>query len=237
MKPDAWSPIDPIPIFPLPGCVMLPGAVLPLHVFETRYRNMVCDVLSRPLCDRFIATALLCGEYEHLYDTNNAPIAPVVCIGQVVQHVSLSDGRSNIVLVGRARARVTSEDATHAYRRANVGIIPTEPCNMLSSVHAAVDAVRELIAQTRETTLFDPHIIRNITSQATSAATLIDLAAFHLIDNRCVALKQRILEEERLEVRAEVLGVYLKQSLATWRHGQLDCNNLKLNWPPSPNEN
>lgn len=216
---------------------MLPGAVLPLHVFEPRYREMVCDVLCRPLCDRFIATALLCGEYEHLYDSNNAPIAQVVCIGQVVQHIPLSDGRSNIVLVGRARALVTSEDATHSYRRATVRIIPSEPCNMLSTVHPAVDAVRSLLCEAKKTTLFDPEIITRINTQATSAATLIDLASYHLIDNQGIALKQRILEEEKLEVRAEVLGAYLKQSLATWHHKQLDCNNLKSKWPPAPNTN
>ncbi len=225
---------DPIPVFPLPGCVMLPGAVLPLHVFEPRYRAMVHDVVSRPQCDRFIATALLSGDYEHLYDTNNAPIAPAVCVGQVVQHAAMSDGRCNIVLVGRARAHIVSEDATHAYRQAVLRIIPTEPANLLANVDAGVDTVRMLMCRAHESGIIDPQVIDRIKAQSTSAATMVDLAAFHLIDNNCVALKQRILDESKLEVRAEILAKYLAHLLGG---GSTDCGDSKTHWPPTVNPN
>ena len=215
---------------------MLPGAVLPLHVFEPRYREMVRDVLSRPTCDRFIATALLSGDYEHLYDTNNAPIAPAVCVGQVVQHMPMPDGRCNIVLVGRARAHIVSEDATHTYRQAVLRIIPTEPANLLANVDTAVDAVRHLLCRAKELRLVDPQTIARIRTHSASAAAMIDLAAFHLIENNCVALKQRILDECRLEVRAEILAKYLTQRVGS--SGEVpDCSQEKSEWPPTINPN
>ena len=50
-----------IPLFPLPGVVLLPGALLPLHIFEPRYRAMVADALAG---DRRIGMAMIRPGWE-----------------------------------------------------------------------------------------------------------------------------------------------------------------------------
>lgn len=112
---------SPIALFPLPNCVLLPRAVLPLHIFEPRYREMVADCLRG---SPFIAMALLEPGYEEKYYTKVAAIAPIVCVGQILRHEELADGRYNILLQGSIRARVSTEDRTRSYRRGLLTPLP-----------------------------------------------------------------------------------------------------------------
>lgn len=112
----------PVPIFPLPNCVLLPRAILPLHIFEPRYREMLADCLnSSPL----IAMAVLSPGYEEKYYTHVAAIRPVVCVGEIMRHEKLEDGRYNILLQGLTRATVVSEDREKSYRR---GVLKPVAC-------------------------------------------------------------------------------------------------------------
>ena len=66
---ETLSPPDPraleaLPIFPLPNCVLLPGGLLPLHVFEPRYRELTRDCLAG---DQLMAVARLRPGYESTY--------------------------------------------------------------------------------------------------------------------------------------------------------------------------
>jgi len=106
-----------IPLFPLPNAVLLPKAVLPLHIFEQRYRIMTADALSGT---RLIAMSLLQPEYESNYYTLSAAIHSVVCVGQILRDERLPDGRFNILLQGVARGRVIEENRELRYRRAKI---------------------------------------------------------------------------------------------------------------------
>ena len=68
-----------IPIFPLPDVMLFPGATRPLHIFESRYREMVADALEG---DRLIGMVLLQPGYEADY-TGRPPVYPVGCIGVI----------------------------------------------------------------------------------------------------------------------------------------------------------
>lgn len=106
------------PLFPLPGTVLFPHILLPLHIFEPRYRQMTADLLKG---DRLLAMALLkpsngpsnplVSELTHPAFSEDRPaIHSTVCLGQVVAEERLSDGRYYMVLQGLARARVISEE-------------------------------------------------------------------------------------------------------------------------------
>ncbi|MGD9856932.1 MAG: LON peptidase substrate-binding domain-containing protein [Planctomycetaceae bacterium] len=102
------------PLFPLPNGVLFPQLVLPLHVFEERYREMTAAALAG---ERMIAMALLRPGAAAMYETKAAPIYSTVTLGQIVMHERLDDGRYNIVLRGLCRARLLEEPFTnHAYR-------------------------------------------------------------------------------------------------------------------------
>ena len=228
---EASSPDNLTAVFPLPNCVLLPGGLLPLHVFEPRYRTMMSDLMAKPPGKRFLAVALLRGDPERLYQTNQAPIQPVVGLGEIVQHMALPDGCCNILTVGRARARVAFDDASGIYRRARLDLMPTEPSNILATVHQAVDDVRTLLSDIAELGLCDGELVDQILKTAPTAAAMIDIGAYHLLGPQDTAIKQRILEEERLEVRAEILALQLRRMIDTWRAAQI-CRNGPTPWPP-----
>ena len=112
------------PLFPLPNAVHFPHAWLPLHIFESRYRQMVSDALDG---DRLIAMALLRPNWETTYDTKLAQIHPIVCLGHIAVEERLPDGRFNLALRGLSRARVEYEiDSVEPYRVAKLTLLPDE---------------------------------------------------------------------------------------------------------------
>lgn len=107
----------PIRLFPLAKCILLPHATVPLHIFEPRYRAMTSDALDS---DGLIAMATFDGDhYKHDYD-GAPPIRSAVCIGYIVHHERLHDGRYNMLLQGVARATLQEEcePAEGGYRSA-----------------------------------------------------------------------------------------------------------------------
>ncbi|MBI1345032.1 peptidase S16 [bacterium] len=104
------------PLFPLPNVVLFPQALLPLHIFEPRYRQMTADALAG---EGLIAMALLrptSGEPTAIHD--------IVGLGKIVSHERLPDGRYHLVLRGLARARVHREVPTdRLYRLAELEIL------------------------------------------------------------------------------------------------------------------
>ena len=103
-------------LFPLPNLVLFPHVVQGLHVFEPRYRQMTADALAG---DQLITMALLRPDEDE--PTDRPSIEPVVCVGRIVWHEKLSDGKYNLRLRGLSRARILDElDSDRLYRSARV---------------------------------------------------------------------------------------------------------------------
>ena len=85
-----------IPIFPLPNVVLFPSALLPLHIFEPRYRAMVADALES---ERLIGMVMLRPGWESHYD-RTPDVYPIGCAGFITHADRLPDGRYNIMLRG-----------------------------------------------------------------------------------------------------------------------------------------
>lgn len=111
-----------IPLFPLPEVVLLPGTMLPLHIFEPRYRAMVADALA---AERTIGMTMLKAGSDPSQDT--PPIHRVGTAGEIVESEELPDGRYNILLEARFRFRVLDEAAPDPYRVARVEELRTVP--------------------------------------------------------------------------------------------------------------
>jgi Lon protease-like protein len=112
-----------IPIFPLPNVVLFPNVFLPLHIFETRYRQMVDAALSG---DRIIGMVLLRPGWEGDYE-GRPPVYPVGCAGVITHAERLPDGRFNIVLRGMEKFRIAGEETGEPYRIATVIPVPEPP--------------------------------------------------------------------------------------------------------------
>lgn len=131
-----------LPLFPLPEVVLLPGTLLPLHIFEPRYRAMVADALAG---DRLIGMAMLKPGWEQAEEP--APIYAIGGAGEIVESEDLEDGRFNILLEGRFRYRVLGEDRPSPYRLARVEEVPAAPFAVRAKRDKALAAAVALFAE------------------------------------------------------------------------------------------
>ncbi len=134
-----------MPIFPLPDVVLFPQEVLPLHIFESRYRIMLQSVLETD--NRFGVVR---------WDPNTNKIADVGCCAEIMQHQTSEDGRSNIVTLGQQRFRILEITREAPFRTALVSWIedeevlnPSELDKLKESVSAAL---RDVVALTGKLT-------------------------------------------------------------------------------------
>ena len=111
------SRIVTLPVFPLAGAILFPRAQLPLHIFETRYREMIRDAMDGAGRIGMIQPSRLDEDDER------PPLYRVGCVGDIVGVEELDDGRFNIVLHGSNRFRLIEEVPFEgAYRCASVDI-------------------------------------------------------------------------------------------------------------------
>jgi Lon protease-like protein len=112
-----------LPLFPL-GTVLFPGMVLPLHIFEERYRRLVADLLDGPEPRRFGVIAIREGHevgvdaVTSLYD-----VGCVAVVRDVKRH---EDGQFDLVTVGTERFRLGEIDRSLPYLRAQVEVMPDD---------------------------------------------------------------------------------------------------------------
>jgi hypothetical protein len=101
-----------VPLFPLPNLFLFPGTVMPLHVFEQRYRQMIEDSLDGP--GRLVIGTVLEKHLDELAGT--PPVHSIAGLGEIARHERLPDGRFVIMLVGLARVRIHEVPSKRLYR-------------------------------------------------------------------------------------------------------------------------
>lgn len=112
-----------VPVFPLPDVWLFPSVVLPLHIFEPRYRQMVEDSLDGP--GRLVLATLVDGERSA--GTEPPPFHAIAGLGEIGRHEKLPDGRFNLLLVGLARVFVREVPSTRLYRQVEWQPAPEVP--------------------------------------------------------------------------------------------------------------
>ncbi|MBI2797648.1 MAG: LON peptidase substrate-binding domain-containing protein [Gemmatimonadetes bacterium] len=189
-----------LPLFPLP-LVLFPGATVPLHVFEPRYRRMLADCLqgSREF-------GIVCRGEGGADDA--LPAGTVGCVARIARHETLPDGRSNIVVEGRERfavARVV--DTGQPYLVADVAAWDDEPEpeSTLAPVARRVRALFARVARAARTIADDavepPPLPADPARLSFAIAALVDIA----LDARQQLLTSRSASA-RLRELAGMLG-------------------------------
>jgi len=105
-----------VPLFPLPGVVLFPGAILPLRIFEPRYVQLLKDVLAT---DKLIGMPQVLPGGQYLSDSMELPepeLHAVFGVGLIIAHQPMDDGTHHIALLGQARYRIDSEVPHSPYR-------------------------------------------------------------------------------------------------------------------------
>lgn len=108
-----------VPLFPLSTVVFFPNTLLPLHIFEPRYKKMINDVMNS---EKIIGMALLKPGWESDY-YGNPDVYNVLGMGRIVSSEKFEDGRINIVLYGLERVKIEEIIEDSPYRVAKVSII------------------------------------------------------------------------------------------------------------------
>ena len=116
-------PKRPVPVFPLPGVVLFPHAVMPLHIFELRYRTMVRDALSG---ERVIALATLKPGWEADYQ-GSPEFHEIGCVAEFDEVLWLPNDCYDLRLRGVIRARFTKVAREFPYRACEVELMRSSP--------------------------------------------------------------------------------------------------------------
>ena len=117
--------LERIPIFPLPEIQLFPDSVLPLHVFEPRYVDLVQHAVEE--AGNLFAVATLQPGYEEDY-AGRPPIYPVMGLGSIVAAEQQENGRWNILVRGLSRLRLLEEhEATERFRQIRAEQLMDQP--------------------------------------------------------------------------------------------------------------
>jgi Lon protease-like protein len=207
-----------LPLFPLPETVLFPHTLLPLHVFEPRYRAMLADCLAGE--KRMVVVRLLPG-WEREY-SGRPPIHTVAGAGQVVEAERLPDGRSNILLEGFARVLIEEElPAPGAYRLARCRVLEDRlPDAGSAPIQRGLEALTASYLRLLREVGRGERALSRLATEAPSPAALIDRVASVVVVG--AAQRQRILETLDLGDRLGLVTAAVSEALLA-RYGGGDC--------------
>ena len=193
-----------VPVMTLGNCVFLPQQLLPLRIFEPRYRHMLKDALAG---NRMFAVSQL--DEDRLSPEDAEPPCPFTCVGRIAGHVELPDGTSHLVLEGLRRAKVIKVQRRSPYPRLEIAPLAEED---IADPAACTREIARLFAFSERLVgeLGDEArpLLDRLRGLANQPGPLADAAAGHLVAD--IALRRRVLEclapQKRLALVADELG-------------------------------
>lgn len=189
-------------LFPLPGVVLFPHVVLPLHIFEPRYRQMTEHALAS---DRLVAIVKVRESVDEA--CFEPPLEEVACLGKIVNHERLPDGRFNFLLLGLRRVRLVHElPRSTLYRQAEVELLEDEPSDDEDARRESLTSLFRAMAECQGA--LDPDLDSLLRADA-PLGVLTDIVAHAL--GLSPQLKQSLLAETRIEARADGLIAMLRE--------------------------
>ena len=196
-----------IPIFPLPDLALFPNTLLPLHIFEPRYRAMVTDSLAR---DRRLAIVGLKQGYEGDYAGRPA-VHEVAGLGRIVKCERMAIGRFNILLKGEMRVRIERElPSDTLYRLAQSVELPDAGAER-DAVPSLLDEVKRACRRILEAVRRATPEMEETLAAAAAPGILCDQVASAVIPSP--AVRQALLEELDVERRLRRLLAELEDLL------------------------
>lgn len=135
-----------VPMFPLPGVFLFPGTMMPLHIFEPRYRQMIEDSLDGP--GRIVMGTVLEGHEPELQGV--PPVHPIAGLGEIMRHDRLPDGRFLILLAGLARVRIREAASDRLYRKVESLPLEEREPDPIDAIALRADLVAALQSRSAE---------------------------------------------------------------------------------------
>ena len=190
-----------VPVMPLPGAVLFPHALLPLYIFEPRYRKMLEHVLlhHRMFCVTLIKPS--CPEWHAPEDFFH-----LAAVGLIRACVGRSDGTSNLILQGLHRVRLTSFEQETPFPIAKIDIVESTGTPSVET-EALGEKVLELYGKLKHDGRKLPAKVDRYLSQLADLEMLADLMASTFINDPL--RRQQVLEELGLNQRLRLIIQYL----------------------------
>jgi Lon protease-like protein len=194
-----------IAVMALPNAILFPQAVLPLHIFEPRYRQMLKDALET---HRMFSIALMRGEPK-AGELEPRPY-DIGCVGIISASFQLPDGASNILLQGLRRVRFTEFLPGTPY--------PVAAIKPLATTHALDDETEELTSRIGKMAKLraaagksTPSCLLKALAGISNPEMLADLVSFTLVND--LRQKQQLLEMLDLRLRLQTLLQCLERQI------------------------
>jgi Lon protease-like protein len=197
-----------VPLFPLPDTVFFPHTILPLHVFEPRYKAMITDVL---MSEQMIGVVQLRPGWDADY-FGSPPIYKIFGLGRVIESERSVDGRYDILVAGLYRAQLVQEIDHETYRQAEVEIIndyvPAERATEVRDVH---DILLEVLKKLSSALPPDLKIYAGDDLESLSPGMLTDVMASLLVNDPYD--RQSLLSEPNVARRQQLLRIQIQAML------------------------
>lgn len=200
-----------IPVFPLPGALLLPRGQMPLNIFEPRYLAMVDDAFR----DSHRLIGMIQPQVTHAQSEEKPALFRVGCVGRITQLAETGDGRYILELTGISRFRVVEEiDVLTTYRQCKVDYFPFIDDFTARKGEGAVDR-EALLAVLAD--FLKANNLKVDWEGVESAPNEALVNALAMMSPYGPAEKQAMLEAPDLKTRAEILVAITQIDLAKKR--------------------
>jgi Lon protease-like protein len=196
-----------VPVMPLPGALLFPHALLPLYIFESRYREMLEHALSH---HRMFAVALL--KPDQIQWQSPADFFQIAGVGLIRACVERDDGTSNLILQGLERVRFTSFEQEMPFPIASIERLESDLSSSVET-EALATKVLELYAKFKGAGRQLPAKVDQYLSDLGDPEMLADLIASTFVSDPL--RRQRVLEELSVNQRLRLLIQYLRDESGT----------------------
>lgn len=196
-----------VPIMPLPGAVLFPNALLPLYIFEPRYRDMLEHALKH---ERMFSVALIkpsCAEWHAPEDFFH-----LATVGLIRACVGRGDGTSNLVLQGLHRVRFTNFEQETPFPVAKIDLVKTSGDTTVET-EALGEKVVELYRKLKRAERKLPPKVDRYLTQLGDLEMLADLVASTFVDDPL--RRQKMLEETSVNQRLRLLITFLQDEIGS----------------------
>lgn len=194
---------DQIPVMPLPGALLFPHALLPLHIFEPRYRAMLEHALRE---HRMFSVALVKPQRTQWNSTDD--FFDVAGVGLIRACVGRGDGTSNLILQGLRRVRFTGFEQSSPFPLARIEPLESDSVSTVET-EALGAKVIELYSKLKRTGRQLPEKVDAYLSHLNDMEMLADLMAATFVNDPL--RRQQLLEELSLNRRLRLVIQYLRE--------------------------
>ena len=200
-----------VPVITLPNVAFFPQALMPLHIFEPRYRRMLRDVLSS---NRLFAVAGIDPRVDDP-DDDLEPIQRIASVGIIRACQKRENGTSDLLLQGLVRVEILGVVAETPYRSIQIRALVSAPGAEAAENDRLRQELARLLQLKHKLGARAPMDVAAFVQTIEDPEVFADLAAFTFCENP--AVKQKLLETLDVNRRLQLFARQLKGEIASLR--------------------